>query len=312
MIRDRNFLLYHPFFARSVAESPLVLVDIGARGHLDPPWTGMDPAAIQVVGFEPDPEACKALMKQARPGSLYHPVALSNRKGRFPFYINENPYTSSIFPPNTALITRYEEKHWKTRRPVQEAELEFDTLDNVQLREPDFIKIDTQGAEYPILEGARRCLRTCFGVLVETWLQPVYAGLTTTDKVISFMRDLGFELYDINIAAAWRKRSSLALTRSKPQVIGLDLLFFNDAPERDMAATASAIKAAAIAEIFGFRDQACLHADRLVRTDAGAARQIIDILRRNEDYERSVAFRVRRLMRMLTGRESRRYPSLHY
>ena len=76
------------------------------------------------------------------------------------FVINKSE--SSIYPPDIKLLKIFDEKHWKNRQTAEVVKTKTTTLDletkNHKFN-PDFIKIDTQGAEYEILEGSKDTLK---------------------------------------------------------------------------------------------------------------------------------------------------------
>lgn len=59
------------------------------------------------------------------------------------------------------------------------------------------LKIDTQGAELGVLQGAQRFLSRCCGVLVEVAVQQAYAGAARFPEVLERMEQLGFVAFDI-------------------------------------------------------------------------------------------------------------------
>jgi hypothetical protein len=168
-----------------------------------------------------------------------------------------------VHPPNQAVLTRYRARHGDPRDTEAVIEVPCASIDEA-IGElgltPDFLKIDTQGAEYEILQGARQTLENClFGVITETWTTEVHAGQKLTGDILTLMHERGFSLFDLTVAAAWQRRSvDTRPVNGKGQVTGLDLLFMRE-PAAFIAAGASGsrlIKAAAIAELYGFPDMA--------------------------------------------------------
>ena len=58
-----------------------------------------------------------------------------------------------------------------------------------------FLKIDAQGAEYEILEGAQKFLdEDCLGLHLELFTIPLYKGIRLLPQVEDYLSGLGFEL----------------------------------------------------------------------------------------------------------------------
>lgn len=81
------------------------------------------------------------------------------------------------------------------------AALPMTTLDEVTrdsaFSQPDFIKLDTQGAELAVLEGGGNALRATEAVLMEVNFLEIYTGVPLFDRVVAFMAERGFRVYDI-------------------------------------------------------------------------------------------------------------------
>jgi hypothetical protein len=167
----------------------------------------------------------------------------------------------------------------------------------------DFLKVDTQGSEFEILRGAHDVLsRSAVGAVVETWTAEVHQGQHLTGEILSLMHELDFELVDMNVAAAWRRRPvDTVLLRGKPQVTGLDLLFFKT-PTAPLQSQ-KRVKLATIAALYGHPDFAL---DVLGDEELQLRRAIMIDARPQRRPVRGLA----RLERLL-GRQPRIYPSLH-
>ena len=83
---------------------------------------------------------------------------------------------------------------------VSTSELTCKTLDEVIVsqfpnREFHFLKIDAQGAEFNILNGAEVLLRgSCVGLHLELFTIPLYKGIVLLDEVVDYLLQLDFEL----------------------------------------------------------------------------------------------------------------------
>ena len=70
-----------------------------------------------------------------------------------------------------------------------------DTMDNVlgHLSHIDFLKMDTQGSEYEILQGAKEILKKTHHIKCECEYKEWYKGQKLAEDVISFLESIGFE-----------------------------------------------------------------------------------------------------------------------
>ena len=256
-------IIHSDEFRAIVEGDPLVYIDAGARGGLQGPWAEINDERLHVVAFEPDPIASAGLAERQNSRRQVVSKALWSQAGSVEVHLAEVPGTSSIHPPNWKLLNRYPDPHAVPRTTVNRLTVDCVPLDSALDalgRRADFIKIDTQGAEYEILVGASRALAdSVFGVIAESWTVEVHQGQRLTGDILNFMHDHGFELFDLSVAAAWYRRGADRLARKeKRQIIGLDLLFFREpsrCPDR-FAPVVAATKAAAIAELYGFPDLA--------------------------------------------------------
>jgi FkbM family methyltransferase len=83
---------------------------------------------------------------------------------------------------------------------------------------PDFMKIDTQGAEIDVLRGASKCLAKARGLQIECAVRRYNDGAPLLPEVISFVQAAGFRIYDV---------SQLHFNGRK-ELLQVDLLFVRD------------------------------------------------------------------------------------
>jgi hypothetical protein len=230
--------------------------------------------------------------------------------------------TSSVHAPNLARIQVYQERHWRprvTQHTVRVACTDLDTIVQREGLELDFLKVDTQGCEHEVLEGFHGAsARMGFGITLETWTIEVHAGQRLTSDVMALAQELGYELFGVQPAATWRRAAAAGTLLQREQVTGLDLLYLKRV-ERLLAARpsiATVLKAAAIADVWGFPDYAIevlREADRALGIGAVADRWIATILRRRAVRTRRRRGRelVRRALARIGVPVTAEFPSLH-
>lgn len=140
----------------------------------------------KVIGFEPLPMLASYLRKAAPANASVHQAALSNAPG-----------TATLRLPKGFIELGSLEHHtsetWTTEGEVEEHVVKLDTLDSLALDDVALLKIDVEGHELSVLEGAtdtiERCLPT---VLVEVEERHREGGVA---RIRSFLEERGYKGY---------------------------------------------------------------------------------------------------------------------
>lgn len=151
-----------------------------------------------IVSFEPLSDAYGQL-KQASAGDanwIAHPrCALGDHNGEVEINIAGNSDSSSILPMLESHRSVAPQSAYKGKELVS-----LYTLDAVSgayfkdARAP-FLKIDTQGFEWQVLDGARDTLPHIKGIMAELSLVPLYEGQHLWREVIDRLEAAGFTLW---------------------------------------------------------------------------------------------------------------------
>jgi FkbM family methyltransferase len=171
----------------------LKIIDVGAaETNLPPAYKQLLGAfPCEIVGFEPQAEACQSLNGRRRPGHLYLPYAIADGS-RHPFYQCSSPLCSSLFEPDAALASKFHNLP-ELMRVVGRSEVETHRLDDVpETAGADFLKLDVQGAELLVLEGAAKRLRDILVVHTEVEFLPLYKGQPLFGDIDACLRRHGF------------------------------------------------------------------------------------------------------------------------
>jgi FkbM family methyltransferase len=206
---DMNSLANNSLFMESKAgqslqKSPLGFIDIGARGGAH---DFVEPVAklAAILGFEPDEPECQRLLSTPdvyEPWAAFHlePVALADKKAAAELVLLSTATNHSLLPPNLEFTQRYNMDKWQE---VGRESLETELLDTVLFSHlkssynwGEVIKLDTQGTEYEILQGATRTLtERTVAIVTEVAFCELYKGQKLFSEVELLLREHGFSFY---------------------------------------------------------------------------------------------------------------------
>lgn len=152
-----------------------------------------------MITFEPIPELAKRLTLLARSDPQWTVVnaALGQTRGQAEFHVTQSSPMSSLLKPSDATTDRLSRfGAIATSIPV-----EVDTLDNYLAAHPQFsqckniyLKLDVQGFEKMVLEGAQASLTRVCALQAELSVIPIYEGQPDHQEMTRFLTDAGFVL----------------------------------------------------------------------------------------------------------------------
>jgi FkbM family methyltransferase len=154
----------------------------------------------KIISFEPLTSAHSLLVKAVKYNSSWvvHPrTAVGDEDGEIKINIAGNSVSSSVLPmleshSTAALGSAYVSAE---KTPI----VRLDSVANQYLtpNSRPFIKIDTQGFEWQVLDGAVETIKVAQGVLLELSLTPLYGGQRLWLEMIERMDAIGFTLWAI-------------------------------------------------------------------------------------------------------------------
>jgi FkbM family methyltransferase len=178
----RRFLATHPID---------LVVDAGAnlgqfaelvrsKGYKGRIWS------FEPVGHVFDSLAAKAALDPAWQVSK---LALGSKRGTAEINVSANHTLSSFLPASAKLAS------FDAEAPTVRETVEVQTLDKLLEEDPAksiFLKIDVQGFEKEVLEGAKKTLPRVHALYVELPVEQLYEGGWTFPEAINYLDDLGF------------------------------------------------------------------------------------------------------------------------
>lgn len=211
--------------------SPIHVVDVGANPvEGDPSYKDMlKRGYVQVTGFEPQPEALAELSARGSENECYLPYALG-AGGPASLRLFKESGFASLYDLNAPLAELF---GWRRgTREVGRRDVSTVRMDEVTgLRSVDFLKIDVQGSELPIIANGEAKLAQAVAVQVEVRFVPLYDGEPTFGELDAELRRQGFMFHDF----AYLKRVSLASPsagkirwRACRQVVDGDAFYIRD------------------------------------------------------------------------------------
>jgi FkbM family methyltransferase len=257
-------------FSRYLQDYPFILADIGASGGISKDWETLGNNA-KVICVEPDKNEYERLSgsnKTDQPRIFINKLLYKEPKDKLNFNIFKYQQLSSIFAPNSKLLARFSKgQAWEIAKTVTQ---NADTLDNQVkqngLKDLDFVKLDVQGAELAVLEGAKASLESnIFGLLVEVEFMPLYSGQPLFSDIDIFLRGHRFQLREIIRSKYWKTSWKNIFFRSRGQIVYADVLYFReiddffaklDNLENKDFKKAKVLKAAELAQLYGHNDLA--------------------------------------------------------
>lgn len=154
--------------------------------------------ADRIVSFEPLSQAHSELLQSSEGDPLwdvYPRCALGDHIGEVEINIAGNSQSSSILPMLESHRSAAPESVYQGKEVVPIKTLDAVAGQYFKDARAAFLKIDTQGFEWQVLDGARDTLPHIKGILVELSLVPLYEGQHLWREVIDRLEAEGFALW---------------------------------------------------------------------------------------------------------------------
>ncbi len=174
----------------------------------------------KILSFEPILSAHKKLLKNSNKDNkweVYKPVALGNQNKDNLINISKNSVSSSILDINAEHVENAPDSIFVEKQSIKERKLD-DIFTELNIKEKNlFLKIDTQGYEFKVIQGAEKIIKEFKGILVEVSLSQLYEGQKNWLDIIEFIKSKGFSLWSVDRGFSNKKNG---------KTLQIDLCFF--------------------------------------------------------------------------------------
>lgn len=154
----------------------------------------------RIVSFEPLEDAHAKLLSACShdPGWEAGPqIAIGAQEGEVEINVAGNSFSSSVLPMLEDHIKAAPDSVRVAVERVPQVPLDIAARGYVRDSDVTFIKIDTQGYEGFVLDGAIELVGKAVGLHVEVSFVPLYDGQPLFDEIVDRVRDAGFCLWGI-------------------------------------------------------------------------------------------------------------------
>lgn len=176
--------------------SPVRVVDVGAADiDGEAPWEScFKNGGTRVVGFEPNPAQWRHLAANPVPGVTWLPHAVGDGRDGV-LHICRSPGMTSLLTPDPEVL-RHLHGFPRWAEVVSTLEVPTRRLDDCPETEGvDWLKIDVQGGERGVLEGAAARLATVLCVHIEVQFVPFYKDQPLFAELDTILRGHGLWLH---------------------------------------------------------------------------------------------------------------------
>ena len=197
-----------PLLAALPSDLVLTLVDVGSAGGLNPRWNPYR-SILSSVLFDPREEA--AAGEFGRGQTRVYPVALGEQSGKAPLHLTAMANMSSFLEPDPEVMARYGKKRGDSAVVATE-QVQIERLDSLAEQDgfrPDVLKVDTQGSELMVLNGAEQALYSVLLAEIEVSFFRRYRDQPLFADIEAHMAKRGFELIELQKLKRYRASNRL-------------------------------------------------------------------------------------------------------
>lgn len=189
----------------------LTALDVGARGGVSNDLLPLA-SAVDYYGFEPDPAECDRLNSDGIPHPwkqvTFFPTALNDSDNHLDLHLYRQRGCSSVLTARREMARQFKRENYYDHEG--DIKIKAQSLDKVideqKIESPAYMKIDVQGMEDRVFQGAKDALsHSLVGIRTEVSFFPLYEGQPLFAEIDQLLRPYGFVPMRWLELHAWRR-----------------------------------------------------------------------------------------------------------
>jgi FkbM family methyltransferase len=199
--REEDSFQRHSRLSKLLTNNSMHVFDVGANiGQSISRYRDDFPNCL-MTSFEPNPEMFSLLEEKWGDvsGVTLNQIALSNNIGHASFYATRVPEVSSLLEPTERMI-QLSSEHKYDYKTINVPTLTLDHYCQINnINKIDILKIDVQGFELNVLQGAESLLQEGKVTMIysEVTFAETYMNQTRFIDLVSFLNSFNYEIWDI-------------------------------------------------------------------------------------------------------------------
>jgi FkbM family methyltransferase len=152
----------------------------------------------RIVSFEASSAAHLTLTKRARHDAnwiIAPRIALGDREGTITLNLAGNSVSSSVLPMLSSHLSAEPKSRYVGSESTELRTLDKTAMDFISESDHIFLKLDVQGFEEQVLQGARELLPRVQGIQIELSLVPLYEGERLFHPMLDDLEKCGYEIW---------------------------------------------------------------------------------------------------------------------
>ena len=206
-LNHSRLLKYKQKLNNLLGSKKISFLDVGASIQIIPRWKRLDKKNLQYILFEPNENEIKKLNKNKNFYLDYkiYKTALSNKNSKLTLNITKGIYQSSILKPNFKFINQF--LNPSRYKIVKREQIFAKRLDSLKISNSDFIKVDTQGYNYEVLQGSQGILKNTIGVETEAEFTQIYQRQKLFGHISEILNKNNFDFIDFLTLKRWNRNN---------------------------------------------------------------------------------------------------------